>query len=192
MSDVCSGIRPACRALTSLFDRAVIQLIFRIEQIQFSCVCIYMTMTSVSAWIYTVEEINSPVYRFQYICRRSDSHKIGRLILRKMRHHCIQNTIHFLMGFSHCQSSYRITVQIKLADFLRVSDTDILIDTALINSEEHLLLVDRIRKTVQSVHLCLTAGKPSCGSVYGTFHIIAVSHTGRTFIKCHGDGGCKI
>ena len=43
-----------------------------------------MSMTTIPAWINAIEEIHTPVYRFQNIRRCSYSHQIGWFVLRKM------------------------------------------------------------------------------------------------------------
>ena len=142
-------------------------------------------MSSVTAWIYTVKEVYSTVNRLQNVCRCADSHQIRRFVLRQMRYNRIQNPVHLFMCFSDRKSADRITIQIKLCNLLCMADTDIFIDATLVNSKKHLLLIDRIRKTVQTVHLCLTAFQPSGCPVNRFFHIISFCNTRRTFIKCH-------
>ena len=72
-----------------------------------------MSMASVSAWIYTVKEVNTTFYSFQNIRRCSDSHQIRRFILWQMRHNCIQNPVHLLMTLSNCKSADCIAIQIQ-------------------------------------------------------------------------------
>ena len=54
---------------------------FCIKQVQFTKICIYMSMTSVSAWIYTVKEIHAAVYCFQNICRSTNAHQVSWFVL---------------------------------------------------------------------------------------------------------------
>ena len=71
-------------------------------------------------------------------------------------------------------------------------DTDIFVDRTLVNTKEHLMLIDRIRQAVQSCHLFFAAMQPSCRTLYRTLDIFSFCHTGRTLIKCHGDRGRQI
>ena len=73
-----------------------------------------------------------------------------------------------------------------------MADTDILIDTALVDPKQHLLPVDGARKLVQTLHLSLAADKPSCRPIHGILNIIPVRHTGRTLVKCHSNRGRQI
>ena len=92
-------------------------------------------MASVSRRIYAVEEINATLYTLQNISRGTYTHKVGWLVHREIRYHLIQNVVHFLMGLANCQTADRITVQIHLSDPLGMLDTDIFIDSTLIDAE---------------------------------------------------------
>ena len=92
-------------------------------------------MASVSRRIYAVEEINTSLYAFQNIGRGAHAHKVGWLVHREIRYHLIQNVIHFLVGLAHCQTADRITIQIHFSDPLGMLDTDIFIDSTLIDTE---------------------------------------------------------
>ena len=181
-----------CRTLAALFYRTCVQFIFCIEQIHLSTIGIYMSMAAVTAWIYAVKEINTTFNTFQNICRCSHTHQVSRFILRKIWNYRIQDSVHLFMGFSNCQTANRIAIQIHFRDCFGMLNTDIFINSTLVDSKQKLFFVNGIRQTVQSCHFCFTTGKPSCGSVYRLLHIIPVSHTAGTFIKCHGNSGSKI
>ena len=80
-----------------------------------------MPVTAVSARIDAVEEIHAAVHRLQDIRRRADSHQIDWPVLRKLRHHMIQNIIHLLMCFTDRQSTDRVAVKIQLRDLFACS-----------------------------------------------------------------------
>ena len=71
-------------------------------------------------------------------------------------------------------------------------NTDIFINGSLINTKKKLILIDGIRKTVQPCHFFFTSGKPAGSPLYRFLHIISVCNTAWTFVKSHGNGGCKI
>ena len=60
---------------------------------------------------------------------------------------------------------------------------------ALIDPEQHLMRIDRIRKTVQPLHLLFAARQPTGRPCNRLFHIFTVRYTGRAFIKSHCDRG---
>ena len=64
MPDIRTAICAAGRTLTSLFDRAHVLLVFLVEQIKFSVIGIYMSVTTISARIYTVKEIDTTLNTF--------------------------------------------------------------------------------------------------------------------------------
>ena len=122
---------------------------------------VYMAVASIPGRVHTVKEIDAPVYRFQDVCRCADAHKISRLVLRQVRNDCIQNPIHFLMALANCQTSDRIAIEVHFADFLRVFDTDILVNRTLIDTKQELFPVDRIRQCIEACHLILAARQPA-------------------------------
>ena len=139
-------------------------------------ICINMPVPPVSARVYAVKKVHSSVYRLQNIRRSSHSHQIGRLIFRKMRNNRIQNTVHIFMTLSYCKTAYRITVQIKLRDLSCVLHADIFIDSALINTKKHLVMINRIFQRIQPVHFRFTSFQPSCRSRHRMDHILSVRY----------------
>ena len=104
----------------------------------------------------------------------------------------IEDTIHILMAFPYCKPAHSVTVQIQFRDLLRMCDTDIFIDPALINAKEHLMRIDRIRKRVQSFHLIFTAFQPARRALHRSSDILFFRHARRTFVKSHRNRGGKI
>ena len=108
-----------------------------------------MTVTSVPARVYAVEEIDAALYALENICRRSNAHQIRRFVFRQVRNHFVKNMIHLLMAFSYCQSADRITVEIHLGNPFCMVNADILINRTLVDSEQKLMFVDRVFPLVQ-------------------------------------------
>ena len=73
-----------------------------------------------------------------------------------------------------------------------MGNTDIIVNGALINSEQKLMGIYGILQLIQPCHLVLTSLQPSGGAVYRILHILSAGHTGRTFVKRHGNGGAQI
>ena len=182
----------ACRATASLLDRAGIQLVFGIKHVHLAVVGIYVTMAAVTARIYAVKEIDSSLYALQDIRRCSDTHEVGWFVLRKIRYDFIKDTVHFFMCLTNCQSADRIAVKLHLGDFFCMFDTDIFVNSSLVDAKQKLFFIDGIRQAVQTCHLCLTSCQPACGTLYRFLYIVSVCHTARTFIKRHGDRGSQI
>ena len=103
-----------------------------------------MSVSSVSCRINAVEEVHTSVYALEYVGRRSYSHQISRLFLWKVRYNGIQNTVHLFMAFPYRQASHCISVQFELRNLLGMLNPDVLVDTALVDTEQHLLRIDRI------------------------------------------------
>ena len=100
--------------------------------------------------------------------------------------------IHLLMSFPNCKTANCVAVQIQFGNGICMCNTDICIDSSLINSEKQLLFIHCIRQSVQSGHLCLTALQPSGSTVYRSLDIFSACHAAWTFVKCHGNSGGKI
>ena len=132
MPDICTRICAAGRTVTALLNRAHILLILLVEQIKLAVIRVYMSVTAVSAWVYTVD---SSLYTFKYIGRSSYSHQVCRFINWQMRHCFIKNMVHLLMALSYRQSADSIAVQLKLRNALCMVNSYIIINSSLIDTE---------------------------------------------------------
>ena len=107
-----------------------------------------MSMAAVTAWIYAVKEVNTTFNTFQDICRCSHTHQVSRFILRKIGDYRIQDPVHLFMGFSNCQTADSIAIQIHFRDRFGMLNTDIFINSTLVDSKQKLFFVNGIRQTV--------------------------------------------
>ena len=151
-----------------------------------------MSVTSVSARIYTVKEIHTTVYSLQNICRRTNTHQVSWFVFRKMRNCHIQNVIHLLMTLANRKSANRISVQVHLTDTLCMIDTDIIKNSTLIDTKKHLIFIDGIFQAVQTLHLFLATLQPACGTVYRRLYITSVRQRRWALIKGHGNSRSQI
>ena len=135
MPDICTRICATGRTVTALLNRAHILLILLVEQIKLAVIRVYMSVTAVSAWVYTVKEVDSSLYTLKYIGRSSYSHQVCRFINRQMRHSFIKNMVHLLMALSYRQSSDSISVQLKLRNALCMVNSYIIINSSLVDTE---------------------------------------------------------
>ena len=114
-----------------------------------------MAVASIPGRVHTVKEINAPVYRFRDVCRCADAHKVKSAYPPASAERLHPNPVHFLMALANCRTADRIAVEVHFADFLRVFDTDILINRATIDTKQELFPVDRIRQCIEACHLIL-------------------------------------
>ena len=135
MAYICSRIVFADRTLTTFFNRSVVLFVLCVKKIDFTKLCIHMPVSSVSGRIYTIKEVNPSVYRFQKICRCTDTHQISRLVLRQIRNGFIEYVVHFFMGFTDCKSSDCIARQIQFRNTFCMINTDICINCTLIDTK---------------------------------------------------------
>ena len=188
MTDVGSAVVTARRALAAFLDRARIQLVFLVEQIHFSMVCVNMAVASVPARIYAVEEIDAALYAFQNVCRRSNAHQIRRFVFRQVRNDFVENMVHLLVALSYCQTADCIAIEIHLGNPFCMVNADILINRTLVDSEQKLMFVDRVFPLVQLLHLIFASLQPSRRAVDRVLHITALCHTRRALVESHRDG----
>ena len=91
---------------------------------------------------------NASLHAFEDIGGRSDAHEVSGLILGQVRDDLVENVIHLFVCLSYGKTSDSVAVEIKLRDFLRVPDPDVGDDGALIDAEEELVRIDRVRQGV--------------------------------------------
>ena len=63
----------------------------------------------------------------------------------------------------------------------------IIVYSALIDTEEKLMRIDRVLPGVQFIQLIFTANQPARRTVNRILHIDSVRNAGRAFVKSHGD-----
>ena len=192
MADIGSGISAAGRAAAAFLNRPVVQLIFRVEQVDLPVIRIQMAVPPVSCGINAVEKVHASLHALQDVCRGSHAHQVGGLVCRKIWHRFIQHVVHFLMGFSHREAADGIAVQLHLRDPLRMVDPDIRVNRPLIDAKQKLVLINGILQAVQPLHLFLASRQPAGGSRHGIFHILTLRLRRGAFVKGHGDGGSQI
>ena len=67
-------------------------------------------------------------------------------------------------------------------------DSNVVVGAALVNSEEHLLVVNRGFKGIEVIHFLFAALEPPYGSVAGIFRVRILCRVCDAFIKGHGNG----
>ena len=151
-----------------------------------------MSVSSIPGRIDTVKKVDPSVHSLQDVRRRPHSHQVCRFVFREVGHHSLQDPVHILMALAHRKPSHGISVEIQLCDLLCMCDADILIDPALVDPEQHLVRVDRIRQGVQPCYFIFTPLQPACRALHRICDILFLSHAGRALIKSHCDRGSQI
>ena len=144
-----------------------------------------MTVTRVAGRHNAVEEINAASDTFNNVARCADTHQVARLMLGRMRQNNIENMVHDLGAFTDGKTADGITRQIQLRNCLHMLDTQVVISAALIDTEQQLVRVYRIRKRVQTVKLGFTAFEPARGTVNGVFNILTRRRILDTLVERH-------
>ena len=75
--------------------------------------CKKHTISSITGRHHAIEHIYSPLYTFEYIFRRPDSHQITWFILRQYTIDDLDHGIHFFSRFSDSQTTDRIAGSVQ-------------------------------------------------------------------------------
>ena len=187
MAHIGAGEPPAGRALASLFNRAVIGLVFGVVDVQDSVPSEQMPMARIARRHDAVEEIHAARHALNDVGRRANAHQIARLILRRIRQHLVEDVVHHLGALSNRQSADGVARKIQFCDILHMLNTQIIIGTALIDAKQQLLRVDRIGQAVETRHLLFAALKPTGCARTRCLDVIIWRRIFNAFIKCHGN-----
>ena len=71
-------------------------------------------------------------------------------------------------------------------------NTDIIVRSALVDTEKHLIFIDGFRQGIQTVHLIFAAFQPASGAVNGSLDVISGRGIFNAFIKRHCDRGSDV
>ena len=192
MPDIRAAVFPAGGTAAALLDRALIQLVGLVQEVQLAVIGVHVAVAAVPAGIDAVEKVDAALHAFQDIRRRADAHQVSGLSKRQMRHDDIQDMVHFLVALAHGQPADRVTRQIQFGDFLRVADADVLKGRALVDAEQKLLSVDGLRQAVQTFQFGLAAAQPAGGAVHAALHVILRGRILDTLVEGHRDGGGEV
>ena len=149
-------------------------------------------MACIAARHHAVEQINAAVHRFQNICRRAHTHQVADLILRHMLFNRFNHFIHDLCRLADRKAANSITIEPQFRNLLHVVHAQVDVCAALVDAEQHLVWVDRIRQRIQSVHLRLAAAQPACCACAGIFRVVVFRRVFHAFVKRHGDGRTEV
>ena len=188
MTDIAARIESAGGALTIGVDRQRIALIFLVVDVHRTLPGEDIAVARVSRGHNAVKEVNASVYRLQNVDGRTDTHQITRLVLGHKGLNGLDDMIHDFRFFADGKTAERIAGEIEFGDTLHMVDTDIVIRTALVDTEEHLIFIDGFGQGIESCHFVLTTRKPTGRAVNGCLHVIAGRGIFDAFVKRHRNG----
>ena len=192
MADIAARIKAASGTVTVGVDRKRIALIFLVIDIHRALPCEDIAMTRVSGRHNAVKEVDASVNGFENIDGRADTHEIAGLILGHKGLNGIDDVIHHLGFFTDGKTAEGIAGQIEFGDTLHVVDADIVVRTALVDTEQHLIFIDGLRQGIESCHFVFATGEPTGRAVNGCLYVIAGRGIFDAFIERHRDRGSDI
>ena len=168
-------------------ERKLVELVFCVVQVADSVKGERLTVPRVAAGHYAVEQVNSSRDRFKNIRRGSHAHKVADFVLRRVGLDLFDNLVHNLGRLAHGKSADCVAVKVKLCNLLHMINAQILVCTALINAEKHLLPVDCTLERVKVAHTLLAPFQPARCAVYAVLCISVGGGVLNTFVKRHSD-----
>ena len=139
-----------------------------------------------------VEKIHSPSDPFNNIRRRPHPHEVTGLVRRHVGLHRVDDIVHHLSGLPHRQTADGVAVAVQLGDLLHVPHPQVGVGPPLVDAEELLLRVDRIRQGIQPVMLCHTALQPPGCPLTGGLHVLVGRGVLHALIKGHGNVAAQV
>ena len=149
-------------------------------------------MPRVPSGHYAVEEVHAEVNRLENVARCADPHQVARLIGGHIRFYRVDDAVHLLGFLADRQTADGVTVAVQFRDLLHMTDTQILISSALIDPEQHLVAVDGGIHGIQSCHFRLTAHQPTVGTRDAVLDILIRGRVLDALVERHGNGGREV
>ena len=188
MADVGAGILAAGRAVAFLGDGARVFCVLFVQKIDLSLPSEEIAVSCITAGHYAVEEIYAAIYRLNDVLGSSDAHKIAGLILGHIGLNGFDDVIHNVGAFAYGEAAYGIAIALDLADGLHILDTEILICSALVDSEEKLVLIYSSLLCIESVHFRAATLEPADGALVRCLYIVIWRGVLDALVKGHCNG----
>ncbi len=200
VADICPAVQATGGAAAILTEGALVVHVLFVHDLQPALPRENCAVTRVSAGHNAVEQIDPSSYALEDIDWRADAHEIARFIRRHQRLDSVNDVVHDFRRFTDRQSADGVAVEVKFAYSEHVLGTQIVVNAALINAEQHLARVDRVGQGVQPRHFITAAQQPAIGAVGGFFGVFIMGAifffiaggVRHAFIKRHGDCRAEI
>ena len=145
------GIIAAHRTVAALTDGPLIGLVLLVEDVDGPLPGEELAVAAVSGGHHAVKKVHAPGHRFDDVAGSAHTHEVTGLVLGHVGLHGVDDLIHHFCGFAHGQAADGIAVAVYLGDLLHVPDPQVREGGALVDAEEHLCGVHRVRQTVEPV-----------------------------------------
>ena len=185
VSYICSWKVLTNRAVAMLVNRAFVNFVFCVVNVAHTLPCKQLSVSCVTAWHYTVKNVNASCDSLKNVYGSTYTHKVSRFVFRCIRLNRFDDFIHFFRRFSDSKTADWIAGKVKVCNFFHMINTQVIVNAALIYAEEHLLTVECIFKRVKTVHFCYTSFKPACCTLNAFLCIVIRRWVFYTLVKSH-------
>ena len=144
MADVGAAVKTASGALTIGVDGSVVLGKSLVEKIDLALPCEEIAVACVTAGHYAIEEINASADSLDDIEGGADAHEVSCLILGHIGLYRVDNAVHILGRLADCKTADGVAVEVEGSYLLHIFDAEILIGSALVDSEKELMGINGI------------------------------------------------
>ena len=192
VADVGAGVALAGGAVAGQADGAGILHVLLVEEVDLTLPGEEVAVAGVAGGHDAVEEVHAHVDGLQDVAGCPHAHEVAGLILGHMRLHGVDDAVHLLGGFTDRQAADGVALAGDLGDLVHMLDTEILVGTALVDAEEHLVAVNGLGEAVEAVHLGAATLQPTDGAGAGLLDVLVGGGVLDALVKGHSDGGGQV
>ena len=192
VADIGAAVVAAGGAVAGQADGAGILHVLLVEKVDLPFPSEQVAVAGVSRGHDAVEKVHAHVDGLQNIARSTHAHEVAGLILGHMRLHGVDDAVHLLGGLTDRQTADGVALAGDLGDLMHMLDTEILVGTALVDAEEHLVAVDGLGEAVEAVHLGAATLQPADGAGAGLLDVLVGGGVLDALVEGHGYGGGQV
>ena len=100
--------------------------------------------------------------------------------------------IHNICRLTNSKAADCISVALHLLDRFHICDAEIIIGSALVDTEKKLIGVDGVRVSIKSVKLCSATLEPTDSTLVRCLDVCVGGGVFHTLVKRHSDSGAKV
>ena len=188
VTDVGAGVVAAGGAVAGQADGTGILHVLLVEEVDLTLPGKEIAVAGVTTGHDAVEEVHAHVDGLQNVAGRTHSHEVAGLVLGHVRLYHVDDAVHILGGLTHGQTADGVALAGDLGDPLHMLHAQILVGAALVDAEEHLILVDGLGEAVEAIHLGAATLQPADGTGGGLLDVLVGGGVLHALVKGHGDG----
>ena len=149
-------------------------------------------MAAVAGGHHAVEEVHAPGHALDDVAGSAHAHEVPGLVLGHVGLHRVDDLVHHLRGLPHREPPDGVAVAVDLGDLVHVPHPQVRKRGALVDAEEHLPRVHRVRQGVEAVVLGLAPLQPAGGALTAGLGVFVGRGVLHALVKGHGDVAAQV